>query len=289
MYDACAPGTGGASAAAAASSIRSRARAAKSGAARGFAATCALLRAGRRTRHRRFASSACCASRSTTSTTALNRRRARLTSATRCGRSGSRDARRHAGAALGGSWAAPRSRRRRQRRHASVLRALWALCEAEAAETGADCRWIERRLGSLAEREAAEAAPYDAIVVATGARVIELEELRGLRDLVTLCRGQNLLLENAGGLKTPLICGKYAVPVAAGAHVLAGATFEYDPPETVHRPADADTAAAAARRARAAAPALGSARIGATAGVRTRRARTGATCAVRTAGAPSGG
>ena len=64
---------------------------------------------------------------------------------------------------------------------------------------------------------------------------------------MTLCRGQNLLLENAGGLKTPLICGKYAVPVAAGAHVLAGATFEYDPPETVHRPADADAAAAALR------------------------------------------
>ena len=32
--------------------------------------------------------------------------------------------------------------------------------------------------------------------------------------------------------------------------MLAGATFEYDLPETVHRPADADAAAAAAARSR---------------------------------------
>ena len=35
------------------------------------------------------------------------------------------------------------------------------------------------------------------------------------------------------------------VPVAGGTQLLAGATFEYDPPDTVHRPPDPEAAAAA--------------------------------------------
>ena len=38
-----------------------------------------------------------------------------------------------------------------------------------------------------------------------------------------------------GGLKRPLICGKYLVPVGDGSSLLAGATFEYDSEDTVHR------------------------------------------------------
>ena len=84
------------------------------------------------------------------------------------------------------------------------------------------------------------------------------------------CRGQNLLLENSAGLRTPLISGKYVVPVADGAQLLAGATFEYDPPDIVHRPPDAEAAAAALLPSLAAIhPPLATARVlGAQAGVR---------------------
>ena len=276
VYDAGAPGTGGASAAAAGLLHPFTRTGGEIWRGRdGFAATCALLRA-----CEAHASAPFCTASGLLRLALDDESTTALESAASAAHVGdemrqewlSRDgAAASAGAALGGELGgAALAPAALSVNTPAYLRALWALCEAEAAAAGADCRWIERRLGSLAELQAAEAAPYDAIVVATGARVIELEELRGLRDLVTLCRGQNLLLENAGGLKTPLICGKYAVPVAAGAHVLAGATFEYDPPETVHRPADADAAAAALRPALARLhPALGSARvIGATAGVR---------------------
>ena len=82
------------------------------------------------------------------------------------------------------SWAAPPAPAALSVDTPAYLRALWALCEAEAAAAGADCRWIERRLGA-AELRTAEAAPYDAIVVATGARVRAGRAARSLRDTVT--------------------------------------------------------------------------------------------------------
>ena len=53
------------------------------------------------------------------------------------------------------------------------------------------------------------------------------------------CRGQNLVLRNGGGWQTPIISGKYVVPIDGGERLLAGATFEYDATTTaLHRPAD---------------------------------------------------
>ena len=156
----------------------------------------------------------------------------------------------------------------------AYVRALWALCEAQAAEQAVEMCWRLERAESLAALQgaaAAEKAPYDAIVVASGARAAELSELRELSELVRLCRGQNVLFENPDALRTPLICGKYVVPVGTdNAHLLAGATFEYDPPETAHRPACEQAAAKALRGALAKIhPALEGARVlGAQAGVR---------------------
>ena len=83
------------------------------------------------------------------------------------------------------------------------------------------------------------------------------------------------MLENPGGLRTPLICGKYVVPFGAsdgtpGERLLVGATFEYDAPERLHREACAEEAEAALRPSIVAMhPALARARVlGAQAGVR---------------------
>jgi len=160
----------------------------------------------------------------------------------------------------------------------AYLRALWGVCEAIATDdVSKEARWRPGQLGALAELHAATAAageaPFDAVVVASGFCATELAELRGLGQNKALrpCRGQNLLLDNSAGLATPLICGKYLVPVDGGRRILAGATFEYDTPERVHRPADAADAAAVLRPSLAAMhPPLAHAEIlGASAGVRS--------------------
>eukprot|EP00964_Phaeocystis_antarctica_P122981 scaffold86650_cov59-Phaeocystis_antarctica.AAC.1 len=152
----------------------------------------------------------------------------------------------------------------------AYLRALWALCETQAAAAGVEAAWCTRRVDALAELQEVTGGPYDAIIVAMGSRAVEITELQGLASVLRPCRGQNLLLENSAGLRTPLISGKYVVPVANGAQLLAGATFEYDPPDIVHRPPDAEAAAAALLPSLAAIhPPLATARVlGAQAGVR---------------------
>ena len=122
----------------------------------------------------------------------------------------------------------------------AYLRALWALCETQAAAAGVEAAWCTRRVDALAELQEVSGGPYDAIIVAMGSRAVEITELQGLASVLRPCRGQNLLLENSADLRTPLISGKYVVPVAHGAQLLAGATFEYDPPDIVHRPPDAE-------------------------------------------------
>ena len=152
----------------------------------------------------------------------------------------------------------------------NYLRALWALIEAEGAKANIDVGWCTKSVASLAALQKSDDDSYDAIIVASGARCADLIELADLSEVMRLCRGQNLLLENTGGLRKPLICGKYIVPVADGEHLLAGATFEYDPPESIHRPASADEASDALRASlEAMHPPLGSANVlGASAGVR---------------------
>ena len=152
----------------------------------------------------------------------------------------------------------------------AYLRALWALCETQAAAAGVEAAWCTRRVDALAELQEVTGGPYDAIIVAMGSRAVEITELQGLASVLRPCRGQNLLLENSADLRTPLISGKYVVPVANGAQLLAGATFEYDPPDIVHRPPDAEAAAAALLPSLAAIhPPLATARVlGAQAGVR---------------------
>ena len=129
------------------------------------------------------------------------------------------------------------------------LRGLWALCTKLAAQTGASLDWRAGTVESLAAVHATAAsrgeAPYDVLVVCLGARIPELPELRGVP--LRPCRGQNLYVENSVRLQRPLICGKYVVPV--GQHddgeLLCGATFEYDPADTVHRGADQEHATSA--------------------------------------------
>ena len=80
-----------------------------------------------------------------------------------------------------------------------------------------------------------------------------------------------VLTLSADALRLPLISGKYVVPIDGGRRLLAGATFEYDPPARTHRPAEGEAAAALLRPALAAMHApLASARVlGAQAGVRS--------------------
>ena len=134
----------------------------------------------------------------------------------------------------------------------AYLRGLWHLCEesmrssaqsssssssssaaANAVETSVE--WRLEKLSSLAPL--IESAQYDAIIVALGARATSID---GLQDLpLRGCRGQNLVLRNGGGWQTPIISGKYVVPIDGGERLLAGATFEYDATSTaLHRPAD---------------------------------------------------
>lgn len=132
----------------------------------------------------------------------------------------------------------------------AYLRALWALCKAESATAGIETEWRSHRVDALADLQNAANTPYDTIIVASGSRAAELRELHGLADVLRLCRGQNLLFENKAGLQTPIISGKYIVPVMRdGLKLLAGATFEYDPSEVIHRPADPAVAAVALRGA----------------------------------------
>ncbi len=160
----------------------------------------------------------------------------------------------------------------------AYLRALWALCEARGAEVGVgSVEWRSVEVGSLEALQSAASRgegseggdAYDAIVVAAGARTISIAELRDVP--LKPCRGQNLLLENTAGLMTPLISGKYVVPVGTErSTLLAGATFEYDSFEEAHRPADAPHAERMLRPALALMhPALARARLlGCQAGVR---------------------
>ena len=158
----------------------------------------------------------------------------------------------------------------------AYLRALWDLCESVAHESGSECEWRARRLPSLAELHTVTATmgepSYDAVIVASGYAATELAELRSLGGkALRPCRGQNLIFENAARLRTPLICGKYVVPVEDGRRLIAGATFEYDPPETADRPADVEAATAALRSTLVTIhPALAEAHVyGAQAGVRS--------------------
>lgn len=141
------------------------------------------------------------------------------------------------------------------------LRGLWALCEAGSGEA----QWRLGEVHSLAPL----LRDYDAVVVALGARATTL---RGCESLpLTACRGQNLVLSNEGGLQAPLISGKYVLPVGdGGARLLAGATFEYDPADRVHRSAEQPAAEAALRPAlRRLHPAIDAERVvGCQAGVR---------------------
>lgn len=97
----------------------------------------------------------------------------------------------------------------------AYLRALWALCEMSG---GGVARWRSSRIESLSAVQAAAATegrpPYDAIIVTSGACAPHIAELKGLP--LRPCRGQNLLLRNSAGLRIPIICGKYIVPVAGG-------------------------------------------------------------------------
>ncbi|KAL1507893.1 hypothetical protein AB1Y20_007499 [Prymnesium parvum] len=142
------------------------------------------------------------------------------------------------------------------------MRGLWSLCEAMAPGRTA---WHTTRVHSVRE---ARLRAYDAIVLAAGAGSGEISELRGLP--LRKCRGQNLVLANEGGLRTPLICGKYLVPIEDGTQLLGGATFEYDDDHRVHRPADADEAEAALRQplGEMHPPALDAKLLGCQAGVR---------------------
>jgi len=88
----------------------------------------------------------------------------------------------------------------------AYLRALWALCEAQAAAAGVEARWCTRHVGALAELQAPQppqpptadlpadlpadlqgavaGGPYDAIIVATGSRAVDIAELRGLASVL---------------------------------------------------------------------------------------------------------
>lgn len=116
------------------------------------------------------------------------------------------------------------------------LQGLWRLCEQRARATGGEATWRRQGVGALSEL----VGRYDAVVVAAGACTTELAELRRLP--LRPCRGHNLYLRNEARLRTPLICGKYLVPLGASRETLvAGATFEYgvgEPPQ----PAEAEGA-----------------------------------------------
>jgi len=117
------------------------------------------------------------------------------------------------------------------------LQGLWRLCEQRARAAGGEASWRHHGVGALSEL----VGSYDAIVVAAGACTPDLTELRG-RVPLRPCRGHNLYLRNEAQLRTPLICGKYLVPLGASRETLvAGATFEYgvhEPPQ----PAEAEGA-----------------------------------------------
>ena len=118
----------------------------------------------------------------------------------------------------------------------AYLRALWSVC----AETGR-ARWESRQVKSLAEID----RNYEVLVIAAGAGSLLIQGLDHLP--LKPCRGQSLEVRNDGGLKTPLIAGKYAVPVGPSEpdgtrpRLLIGASFEYDG-ENCHRPPDVQAA-----------------------------------------------
>jgi glycine/D-amino acid oxidase-like deaminating enzyme len=120
----------------------------------------------------------------------------------------------------------------------SYLRGLWKLCETLSGKRLCGEPVAQWHLQSVqALDQIARSGAYDAIIVALGSRAPTLAGLQGIP--LTPCRGQNLVLTNHGGLAKPLISGKYVVPIGSGADkLLAGATFEYDPPHIVHRPPD---------------------------------------------------
>lgn len=122
----------------------------------------------------------------------------------------------------------------------AYCRGLWSLCKALGAELPGceELVWQRRGLEGLSELSG---EGFDAIVIACGARSQMLAELRALP--ITPVRGQNLLLRNEAGLRVPLICGKYLVPLPDAQLLLAGATFEYDG-ERSFRPSDPSEAEA---------------------------------------------
>jgi glycine/D-amino acid oxidase-like deaminating enzyme len=121
----------------------------------------------------------------------------------------------------------------------AYLRGLWSLC-ASLGGTATDVSWVNHTVGSLEglQPPAGRGAGYDAIIVAAGARTTSISDMGWIP--LRPCRGQNLLLRNTRGLRTPLISGKYIVPAAAdgGLTLIAGATFEYGTVEACFQPAD---------------------------------------------------
>lgn len=130
----------------------------------------------------------------------------------------------------------------------TYVQGLWRLCESlflsGGGGVGGGEDGIDWRHDEVTSLRPLLTSRYDAVIVAVGARATSLH---GLEELpLRGCRGQNLLLSNKGQLKSPLISGKYVVPIDGGSRLLAGATFEYDETnDALHRPADAPHAEAA--------------------------------------------
>ncbi|KAK9833582.1 hypothetical protein WJX81_008540 [Elliptochloris bilobata] len=100
------------------------------------------------------------------------------------------------------------------------LRALWEACRQRAADIGGGCaaQLVRQHVPSLVQLQA-DAGPFDAVVVAAGAAVGVLPELRGLLPL-ELCQGFTLELAPPSGRAAHTLPGGTLYP--AGAPSLLG-------------------------------------------------------------------